>query len=386
MINASHRSRLVSYPIRDIVAEAKALEKAGKNMIYLNIGDPGPFGFDPPRHVLDAIKIAIDGDYSAYAPSEGDPQLREVVARVEGVEKEDVFITAGLSEGIDFLFQALVDGGDNILLPSPSYPLYTTKSRVLFGTDNFYDCEESWEPDLEDVRRKINPFTRAIVVINPNNPTGAVYSRKTLEGIRDIAGEYDIPIIADNAYEMLIFDGEGVGIKDIAKDVPIVIGNSLSKNYIYPGARVGYIAFRGEGWGEIKDAVRRLANQRLSINWEMQRGAIAALEGSKEHIRQFNQVLKTRRDLLVKRVNEIDGLELKPPKGAFYAFVEITKGRWRSDWDFVRTVLRETGVVLVPGSGFSPILKKKYFRIVFLPPIEKLGEAMDRLAEFMKKY
>src|SRR3989338_2492372 len=388
MIDASRKSDLVSYPIRDIVQEAKLLEKQGKNMIYLNIGDPAPYGFRPPKHILDAAREALTQNYSGYAPSDGDPELKKVVAEYEGVTPEDVFICAGLSEGIDFLFQAMVDPGRNIILPSPTYPLYLTKQRISFGSELFYESDENWEPDVHDLRRKINKYTRAILVISPNNPTGAVYSRKTLKYIVDVAGEHGLPIIADDAYEQLIFEGESVNLRELCNDVPLVSGNSLSKNYIYPGARVGYLAFHGHNWEKVKDAVQRLCNQRLSVNWEMQRAGIAAINGGNEHVKKFNAELKLRCDLLDKRIKEIDGLKMVKPKGTFYAFIEVEQSamkKWKSDWAFVRALLHE-GVVVVPGTGFTSTLPgRMFFRIVFLPSLEKLGEALDRIEKFMKR-
>lgn len=382
MIEPSMRSELVSYPIRDIVQEAKRLEKQGTKMIYLNIGDPAPFGFRPPQHVLDAASEAIKQNYSGYAPSEGDPDLRQAVAEYEKTAPEDIFITAGLSEGIDFLFQALVDPGRNIILPVPTYPLYLTKQRLSYGTVDFYDCNSHFEPDLDSLRKNINKHTKAILVINPNNPTGAVYSRKTLEGIVDVAGEHKLPIISDDAYEKLVFDGEYTNLRTIHKDVPLVSGNSISKNYIYPGARVGYIAFHGTEWDKIKETTQRLCNQRLSVNWEMQRAYIAALNGPHDHINKFNADLKVRRDILVKRVNEIPGLSIAAPNGAFYAFVKVD-GPWKNDVEFVRGLLN-AGVVVVPGSGFAPTMKGKYFRVVFLGSPNQINEAMDRVEKFMK--
>lgn len=388
MIEPSKKSDLVSYPIRDIVQEAKILEKQGKDMIYLNIGDPGPYGFRPPRHILDAVKEALDQNYSGYAPSDGDPELKGAVAAYEKVSPEDIFITNGLSEGIDFLFQALVDPGRNIILPSPTYPLYLTKQRISFGSELFYESDENWEPDANDLRKKINKYTRAILVVSPNNPTGAVYSRKILKEVVDVAGEHGLPIIADDAYELLVFEGENVNLRGLCHDVPLVSGNSLSKNYIYPGARVGYLAFHGERWNKIKDAVQRLSNQRLSVNWEMQRAGIAAIRGSKEHVKKFNAELKKRCDLLEKRIKEIDGLNMAKPKGTFYAFIEIenhAKKRWKSDWAFVRALLHE-GVVTVPGSGFTSTLgDRMFFRLVFLPSLEKLDEALGRISQLMKR-
>jgi len=383
LIKPSARSELVSYPIRDIVLEAKAVEKTGVEMAYLNIGDPGPFGFRPPQHVLDAIKEAVDQNYSAYAPSEGDPELRQAAAKYEGVEETDVFITAGLSEGIDFLFQGLVDPGRNILLPLPTYPLYSTKQRLAYGPLEFYNCDENYEPDLDDLRKKISQYTKALLVINPNNPTGKIYSKKTMEGIVDIAGEYNLPIIADDAYEHILIDeADYVNMRDICKDVPIVSGNSLSKNFIYPGARVGYLAFHGEWGNEAKDAIQRLCNQRLSVNWEMQRGYIAALKGPMDHVKTFNNELRVRREIMMKRVEEIEGFHVVKPGGAFYGFVKVEKGPWKDDWEFARALLKK-GVVVVPGSGFGP-MDSIYFRMVFLPTVEQLNNAFDRMEELLK--
>jgi aspartate/methionine/tyrosine aminotransferase len=382
IIEPSMRSELVSYPIRDIVQEAKRLENQGTKMIYLNIGDPAPFGFRPPQHILDAAAEALKQNYTGYAPSDGDPELKQTIADFEKVNPEDVFITAGLSEGIDFLFQAMVDPGRNVMLPVPSYPLYVTKQRISYGTMEFYDCDENFEPDLDSLRKNINKYTKAILVINPNNPTGAVYSRKTLEGIINIAGEHKLPIISDDVYDQMVFDGEITHMRDICRDVPVVCGNSLSKNYIYPGARVGYMAFHNDGWGRMKDVIQRLCNQRLSVNWEMQRAYIAAIKGPHDHIERFNSDLRLRRDILVRRVKEIEGLSVAPPKGAFYSFIRV-EGPWKTDVEFVRGLLK-FGVVTVPGSGFAPKMDGKYFRLVFLPKPEQLDEAFDRIDHFMR--
>ncbi len=385
MIQPSTKSELVSYPIRDIVQAAKKIEKQGTHMIYLNIGDPAPYGFRPPQHILDAAAEALRQNYSGYAPSEGDPELRRTVAEYEKVAPEDVFITAGLSEGIDLLFQAMVDPGRNILLPTPTYPLYLTKERISYGTVDFYDSDEHFEPDLDSMRKRINKYTKAILVINPNNPTGAVYSRKTLEGIVNIAGEHKLPIISDDVYDQMVFDGQMTSMRDIHKDVPVVCGNSLSKNYIYPGARVGYLAFHGgEAWGTMRDTLQRLCNQRLSVNWEMQRAYIAAINGSHDHIKKFNSELKIRRDIVMKRIQGIEGLSTSSPKGAFYSFVKVEGDKWKNDTEFVHGLLKH-GVVVVPGSGFAPTMKGKYFRLVFLPKPDQLETAFDRIEGYMKQ-
>ncbi len=384
MIQPSEKSNLVSYPIRDIVLEAKALERKGTKMIYLNIGDPAPFGFRPPKHILDAATDAMNHNYSGYAPSEGDPELRQEAAKYEGVDSGDVFISSGLSEGIEFLYTAMVNPGDNILLPVPAYPLYITKQKLYGGAPVFCKSDENFIPDMDDMLKSITPSTKAILVINPNNPTGMIYPRKILEEIVNLAGEFNLPLIGDDAYEKIVLDGEYTNLRKIHKDVPLVSGNSLSKNYIYPGARVGYIAFHGQGWDKIKDAIQRLCNQRLSVNWEMQRAYIAALRGSDDHITVFNKELRKRRDVLVKRVSEIDGLSVPMPKGAFYALIKVEKQAWKSDWDFVRELLKE-GVVAVPGSGFGP-LDGLYFRVAYFPGEEQLNDAFSKIENVLKRH
>lgn len=381
-VKVSSRSKLVSYPIRDIVLEAKALERQGTEMVYLNIGDPAQFGFRPPQHIFNGVRGALEKNLSGYCPSQGDPELVREVAAYEGVSEDNVFITTGLSEGIDFLFQALLDPGHNIMLPSPLYPLYITKSRLCYGNDNFYECDENWEPDVDSFRKNINEYTQGVVIINPNNPTGAVYSRKVVQEMIDIAGEHKLPVIADNAYDMMVFDGEYHDIRKMGKDVPMIVGSSLSKNWLYPGSRVGWLAFHGNGMDNLKDAVMRLCNQRLSVNWEMQKGAIEAVRGSRDHINVFNQELKKRRDIVMNRINEIEGISCATPKGAFYAFAKV-EGPWKDDWEFCRELLKY-GVVTVPGSGFSSTLKDKYFRIVFLPGEDILNKAFDRIEKLMK--
>lgn len=373
------------YAIRDIIAEAKRVESTGKKMMYLNIGDPCRYGYRPPEHVTEAIIKALkEHKWHGYAPSEGDPELRQVIANVEGIDQEDVFITAGLSEGIDFLFQALLNPGDNFLLPSPGYPLYNTKNDIYGGIRNYYTCNENYEPDLDDIRKKINHKTKAIVVINPNNPTGKVYSYKTLKGIADIAGEYDIPVIADEIYDRLILDEDAkfYSMTDF-KDIKVIRGNGLSKVFIFPGARLGYLAFHGKGMDKLKNAIQRLCNARLSTNWEIQRGAIAAYS-EKYDLNPILKRLRQQRDVAYEYIKENEYLSTVKPEGAFYMFIKVNNHRWRDDREFVLDLMRTTGIVAVPGSGFSPELNGIYIRIVFLPPVDLLKDAMEKMVQFMK--
>lgn len=388
-IHIADRMDNVSYEIRDIVARASRVQESGKKVHWFNIGDPNQYGFKPPAHVTDAIIAALkDPKYSAYCPSDGDPELRAAIAKIEGVVPERVTIHSGLSEGIDFLFNALVNPGDNILLPSPSYPLYNTKLAVTGGVKNYYATDGDFMPDLDDIRQRIGMRTRAIVVINPNNPTGATYPRKILKEIADIAAEHKLPIIADEIYDKTTLDEEhATNMREVAgPDQPLISGNGVSKNFIYPGARVGYLAFHGEGIDALRDAILKLCNQRLSVNWEMQRGALAAFTHKPTHLSAFKSELRKRRDIIHKLLNEIPQIKCAKPTAAFYSFPKVEECKvGGGDREFVYSLLEETGVLVVPGSAFSPYLHGKYFRLVYLAPPEELEEAIGKIASFMKK-
>lgn len=382
----SKSSALIRYAIRDVVLEAKKEEKKGKKIIYLNIGDPCAYDFDPPKEITGAIKQALDGKYKGYCPSAGDQELREIIAKNEGCAAESVFVTSGLSEGIDFAMKILLDPNESILLPNPTYPLYITKADTLPAKALLYECDEKWHPDPEDIRKKVQKDTKAIAVINPNNPTGAVYPRKVLEEIANIAAENGLAIIADECYDHIIFE-EGVQmhkLKDIAKDCLVFSGNSLSKNFLYPGSRVGYVAIHRDGEGLITDAFNRICNQRLSVNWEFQRGAIAAYRLGFDFLKPSLAKLRRRRDIIKKRIEEIPGLSMASPPAALYAFIQV-EGYKGTDWDFVYDFLRTEGVLTVPGSAFYKDPKKRlFFRSTLLPDEKTLDEAMLKLEKFMK--
>jgi len=383
----SSRMSKVSYEIRDIVGRARKVQATGKKIHWFNIGDPNQFGFKPPEWMTDAIRDALsDSKYSGYCPSEGDAELRAAIARIEGVAPDFVTIHSGLSEGIDFLMQALVDPGDNVLLPSPSYSLYNTMLAVCGGTENYYSLDEQFNPDVDDLRRKINSRTKAIVIINPNNPTGAVYPESTLRKIADVASEFGLPIISDEIYSMTALNGDKVvSMADICKDVPLVVGNGVSKNFIYTGARVGYLAFHNNGSELLRDACVKLCNARLSVNWEMQRGALAAFTHPPDHIPTYRAELRKRRDVIFKGLNSIEGISCAKPKAALYSFPKVETSKFKTDKEFVYSLLEETGVLVVPGSGFSPVLKDKHFRLVFLAPPEELEEAVGKIGDFARK-
>ncbi len=420
IVRIARRMEYVKYSIRDIVVKAKELEAQGTEMFWLNIGDPNVYRFKPPAHIMEAMKSALDesiktGKYSSYAPSRGDPDLINAVIDYEHLNEEQlydgekpenrVFIVNGLSEGIDFLFQALVNPGEHILLPKPAYPLYVTKQKVFGLQDGkdpdvvLYNYLSNGEPDLNDLRSKITDKTKAILVINPNNPTGVVYTRNILEKIIDIAEEKRIPIIGDDAYEMILLDDDAksdyINLRQLVKgrDVVLISGGSISKNYVYPGLRVGWLAIHGKGnqTKQLTDELLKLANQRLSINWIAQIGALAAIKGPKDHISHFNEELRKRRDYVLKRIEQLKpyGVHLPfKPRGGFYAFIQVDNHKhiWKDDWDLVYALLNK-GLVTVPGSGFGMKREgnKLYFRIVFLPSVEILEKAFSKIEEVVKK-
>jgi aspartate/methionine/tyrosine aminotransferase len=388
MLKLAPRMEQVKYEIRDIVVRAKQVEKKGKKMHWLNIGDPNQFDFLPPEHVRKAAaEAAASGKYSAYCPSQGDEELRVAVGKIEGVPAEHTFITSGLSEGIDFLFTALIGIGEEALLPNPTYPLYVSKARVHGASDAYYPSDSDFIPVAEELRKSVTGKTRSIVVINPNNPTGATYPRKVLQEIADVAAEFKLPLIADEIYDQLTLDEDhSINMRDVAgDDVLLITGNGISKNYLYPGARVGYLAVRGPGAEELSSALLKLCNARLSVNWEMQRAALAAFTGPKTHLAETKRKLRERRDVMMKRFSEMGGVHCARPTAAFYALPKFEGLKFKDDKEFVYSMIEETGIVMVPGSAFSPHLDGIYARLVFLPKPDELNEAMDKLGDFLKK-
>lgn len=374
---------VVSYPIRDIVMEAKREEARGRKMIYLNIGDPPQYGFKPFRVIADRVKTALDENCQGYAPSEGDEQLRKNVAKIERCKPEDVFVVAGLTEGIDFFFHSFIGFGEKVLLPNPAYPLYISKAKQFEGDTVFYRHDAHGQIDVANLSRKIEN-AKAIIIINPNNPLGAVYSEQNLAEVVHLCSEYDVPIFYDGSYDQLTLEGRQIDFRKIAgKRVPYVYGSSLSKDFNYPGARIGWVAFHGDKWEYVKNAFFLLCNQRLSVNWEYQKAAAAAIADRTypSYIADMRRDLIERRDAFIKVAGKLP-LSFPVPKGAFYAFIRIETQTWKKDMDFVRAALKE-GVVFVPGSGFGRQEDGVYFRTTFLPAPEIIEEAFEKISRIL---
>jgi alanine-synthesizing transaminase len=375
----TERMNVVSYPIRDIVMEAKREEAKGKKMIYLNIGDPPQYGFKPFKVIADRVKSYLGENCKGYAPSEGDEHFRNTVAKIEKCRPEDVFAVAGLTEGIDFFFHSFIGFGEKVLLPNPVYPLYLSKAQQFEGDTVFYRHDSNGQIDVGNLAKKIEG-AKAIVIINPNNPLGSVYSEQNLSDVVKLCAEYDVPIFYDGSYDQLILEGKQVDFRKIARNkVPFIYGSSLSKGFNYPGARIGWVAFHGDKWEDVKNAFFLLCNQRLSVNWEYQKAAAVAIADPSypAYIAGIKKQLIERRDAFIKITKELP-LSFPIPNGAFYAFIKIETPKWRKDLEFVRAALKE-GVVFVPGSGFGRQEDGVYFRTTFLPEPSIIEEAFSKI-------
>jgi aspartate/methionine/tyrosine aminotransferase len=388
-LKVSNRISNVEYAIRDITLHAKQYEKAGKKIIYLNIGDPVKYDFPTPDHIKQALIDAVNSNLNYYADSEGILELRQAIVNKESqkglsISVEDVLVTNGISEGLDMVTASIVEPNSEILMPGPYYPPYASYVKFYGGKPIEFKITEDGTPDLDDIKSKITPKTGALCVINPNNPTGEVFDSKSLKQLIDVASEHDIYIICDEIYDRLVFDKEFTGIGKVAKDAPVILLNGFSKVYLMTGWRCGYICMNSDcqKLENIRNNIPKLARVRIATNLPVQKAAVAALEGPQEYIAQTVTKLKKRRDLVVKRLNEIDGISCKLPNGAFYTFPKILHNGWKDDKDFVLDLLDKTGILTVHGSGFGES-GKGHFRIVYLPEEQVLEQAMDKLNDFV---
>jgi len=392
-LNVSERSSTISYAIRDVVEYARKLESKGDQILKLNIGDPLKFDFNTPEPMVDAIINAAKTNFNGYEDSLGNPELRKIIAERESKNNgkiyfEDVVITSGVTEGVQLVFGATLEPGDEVLVPGPGYPTYTSYATFFGANPITYRTIESenWNIDVEDLKSKITNNTKCIVLINPNNPTGAMYKKKCLEEILDIAIDYDLFIISDEIYDRISFNNSFVSPASMTDEVPILTFNGISKIYLAPGWRVGYMAFYN--WDtlfEIKEGIMKELRARIAANSICQVGAIEAYKSCEKYVVEMVSKLKERSEFAYKRLNEIPGISTTKPMGGLYIFpkVELEK-RWKDDKEFVYEFLRMKKVLLVHGSGFCPVYGKDHFRSVFLPTIEVMEDAFTRLEEFMK--
>ncbi|MBZ5560473.1 MAG: aminotransferase class I/II-fold pyridoxal phosphate-dependent enzyme [Acidobacteriia bacterium] len=383
-----------TYAIRNIVAEAQKVEAAGTKVRYLNIGDPVAFGFKTPAHLIAAVERALRDGHNTYGPSAGILAAREAVAAdytANGfpVSADRVFITAGTSEGIELTLGALVDTGSEVLVPMPTYPLYTAVLAKLEANAKYYrlDPSNSWMPDLDHLKTLVTPATRAIVIIDPNNPTGAVYPRATRRALIDFAERHGLLILADEVYGDLGFDGAVEPYGLLEPDAPIVSFSSLSKAYLAPGWRTGWMAIgRSPRLNDLVGAVRKLADARLCSTLPMQYAVAPALTGDRSHQVSFRTELKARADLTVDRLRKMQGVTCVAPTAAFYAMPQIALPANRTDEHYVKALLHATGVLTVYGSGFGLPAEQGFLRIVFLAPLDELREIYKLMADFTADY
>ncbi len=380
----------IKYAIRDIIISAKEVEKAGKKLYYFNIGDPNKYDFDTPQFLKDALIEAVTIDKANYySDSAGDLGLREEIVKRQkrlwgtDLDANKILVTTGVSEAISFIASSLARGTE-ILVPSPLYPSYLSYFTFHGVKPVEYITRENldWQPDLQDIRKKITNKTQAIVIINPNNPTGAVYSPNIVKSITDIAGEHDLLVISDEIYDLLTFNAPFKSTASLT-DIPVLELNGISKTLLSPGWRIGWANLRDEEdkFSDFWDALNKQSRIRLCANTPIQKAVAKVLNKKMQFLVDVNKKLKERATYFVRRLNQMDCFSVREPQGAFYSFPKIEIEI--EDREFVMNVLKETGVLFVFGSGFGE-LGKQHFRSVVLPNIEIMEEALNHVEAYIK--
>jgi alanine-synthesizing transaminase len=380
----------VEYAIRDIVLAARKVEQTGMQVDYLNIGDPVQFGFQPPDNVKQALIDAINRGDNFYSSSEGLLELRQEIVKKENakglsINADDILITNGVSEGLDMVISSIVEEGDEVLLPGPYYPPYASYVRLHGGVPVEFAVDlNNSTPNIDDIKSKITSKTIAICLISPNNPTGVVFNEKALKELVDLANQHNLYIICDEIYDQIVFDDKFVGIGKVAGDSPVIVLNGFSKVHLMSGWRIGYIAFnQSPQLKELREHLPKLARVRIATSLPVQYAALESLRGPQDYIGKFVSEIKKHRDLVVKRLNEMPGLSCPNPKGAFYAFPKIEDNKFGTDKEFVTKLLEQKGVLTVHGSGFGEQYGSGHFRLVYLPSLQILDLAMNKIEEFV---
>ncbi|MBA4448103.1 MAG: aminotransferase class I/II-fold pyridoxal phosphate-dependent enzyme [Nitrosopumilaceae archaeon] len=382
----------VEYAIRDIVLAARKVQQKGMQVDYLNIGDPVQFGFQPPDNVKQALINAINNGENYYSTSEGLLELRQEIAKKENakglsISADEILVTNGVSEGLDMVISSIVEEGDEVLLPGPYYPPYASYVRLHGGVPVEFAVDlDNSTPDIDDIKSKITSKTVAICLISPNNPTGVVFNEKSLKELVEIANQHNLYIICDEIYDQIIFDEKFVGIGKVAGDSPVIVLNGFSKVHLMSGWRIGYIAFNNSSkLDALRENLPKLARVRIATSLPVQHAALESLRGPQDYISDFVSEIKKHRDLVVKRLNEMPGLSCPNPKGSFYAFPKIEDDRFGTDKEFVTKLLESKGVLTVHGSGFGEQYGSGHFRLVYLPNLEILDSAMNKIEEFVSQ-
>ncbi|MBI2899324.1 MAG: aminotransferase class I/II-fold pyridoxal phosphate-dependent enzyme [Planctomycetes bacterium] len=393
MIEPSARSREIRYAVRDVLAVAAEAKRAGRKLYPLNIGDPLAFDFKTPPAMIEAVERAMRDGRNGYGDSIGLAEALDAVradAGRRGIRAiRRAFLCSGTSEGIEIALASLANRGDNVLVPSPGYPLYEAVLHKLEIECRHYPLveERGWSPDVERMAELADARTRAAVVINPNNPTGSVAPRETLASVVGIAAKKGFLVIADEIYDKLVLDGPAQPpLASLSPDVPVLTFNGLSKAYLAPGWRMGWGILSGpekevQAYG---DAVEKFLRARLSSNHPMMYAVKPALEGDQSHLGRTVETLRRRRDVTQAALTAMPGVSCVPPAAAFYAFPRLAIRE--EDEEFVRGLIRATGVIVVHGAGFGQAAGTRHFRVVFLPPEEVLKEALGLVRDYIARH
>ncbi len=396
----SDRLRNVQYDVRGpVVEEAHRMESRGTHVLKLNIGNPAPFGFCAPDEVIHDMSRQLTG-CEGYSDSKGLFTARKAIMQyaqlknIPDVSIDDIYTGNGVSELINLSMSALLNAGDEVLIPAPDYPLWTACVTLSGGRAVHYICDEEseWYPDIEDMRRKITPKTKAIVIINPNNPTGALYPREILEQIVNLAREHQLMIFSDEIYDRLVMDGaEHVSVASLAPDLFCVTFSGLSKSHMIAGFRVGWMILSGNKQiaRDYIEGIKMLTNMRLCSNVPAQsivQTALGGYQSVKNYIVPGGRIYE-QREYVYKALNDIPGITAVKPKAAFYIFpkMDVKKFGITDDERFAMDLLREKKLLLINGRGFNWD-KPDHFRVVYLPRVELLEDAMGKLGDFLKYY
>ena len=390
----------VLYDVRGpVVDEAARMEEAGMKILKLNIGNPAPFGFRTPDEVISDMRQQLT-ECEGYSDSRGLFSARKAimqyaqVKKLPNVQMSDIYTGNGVSELITLSMQALLDHGDEILIPAPDYPLWTASATLAGGTVVHYTCDEQamWYPDIEDIRRKVTDRTKAIVIINPNNPTGALYPQEVLEQIVEIAREHQLIIFSDEIYDRLVMDGlEHTSIASLAPDLFCVTFSGLSKSHMIAGFRVGWMILSGNKAvaRDYMEGINMLSNMRLCSNVPAQsiiQTALGGYQSVAEYLVPGGRIYD-QREYIYEALNDIPGISCVKPQAAFYAFpkLDVKKFHITNDEQFALDLLREKKLLIVNGTGFN-WQAPDHFRVVYLPRIENLKHAMHDLQDFLGHY
>ena len=393
-IPVASRNAGFAYAIRAIVSAARAVEASGRAVKYLNIGDPILFGFKTPPHLIEAGERAMQDGHNGYTPAAGGLEarvavVREFESRGLSVDPDRVVLTAGASEGIDLALSVILDRDDEVLVSVPTYPLYTAGLAKLGARCVYYRTspEKGWQPDIDHIKSLITPRTRALVVIDPNNPTGAVYTRENRLALLDLADKYNLVLISDEGYTDLAYDGRVPTLGSYNPDAPVISFSSLSKAYLAPGWRAGWMVFSGgPRLNGVLAAGKEMAEGRICSVGPMQFAITAALSGDKSHQETFLRELRTRADLTSRRLNAIKGISCVPPSAAFYAMPKVDLPPGRTDKEYVLGLLKASGLLCVYGSGFGTVPTDGYFRIVYLADPAELNSYFDEIEAFTNDF